>query len=537
MSENDDAFHNQLGEDYNGALIRLATLRAEGEQYLLFAWVELFPPDMNVPNGWYPGKKPWSVPGQDWTLGFKATKVTVADALDWYETAAAGTIKIGNSRPLQMVQIGAEPVYRQFCTGVDVPFAFRWHDGPRVHRYVPLSANPWPVRRLCAIAPAREWLETHLGFDPLRFDEWLGGLALIAPDPVCASFAVFPSARAENGSETLTIHAVPRRRATGTIADLSTLSIYVAERRIDGWSTALTVPFDASGHATIVNPQPCNQVGYAVVCSKRGLLRLVEPLSRIEQIGVGMNISSSTLRVEVPSGGRRKPAKRIDVQRFHKGADILVGKPLNDAVRKRLVALREHRKAREQRAEAPQRIFGIASDKAGVSEAEIKKKRKEAEDFVGGVVRSARRRLLFVDPFFGYREMRLFALQASNHGVMPRILTGLPGLAGTPEQPVPPGDLMVADLAQLKQQPALQAPQVRVMPGKKNPVIHDRYLVVDDEVWHCGPSFNELGERLGVMVRLPDPLSVRRFLSTIWGRSQSLAEFWQENRASLGGQP
>lgn len=74
------------------------------------------------------------------------------------------------------------------------------------------------------------------------------------------------------------------------------------------------------------------------------------------------------------------------------------------------------------------------------------------------------------------------------------------------------------------------------MPGADTPVVHDRYLVVDNEVWHCGPSFNELGERLGVMVRLPDPLSVRRFLSKIWGRSSPLAEFWPKYRPSSESQ-
>jgi hypothetical protein len=92
------------------------------------------------------------------------------------------------------------------------------------------------------------------------------------------------------------------------------------------------------------------------------------------------------------------------------------------------------------------------------------------------------------------------------------------------------GDRLVADLEQLGQEPAVRVPEVRVMPGKDKPVIHDRYLIVDGEVWHCGPSLNELGERLGVIVRLPDPLSVRRFVSKIWCRSSQLSEFWREYR-------
>jgi len=537
------SFRQRIIDDYQGALIRLATLRADGQQYLLFAWVELFPFDMNVPGGWTPDKKPWTVPGhQGWTCGFSAERRATGEALDWYEAAGNGSVGMGAPGKLPVKvhagRLGPEPVYDQFCTAVDAPFTFPWHDNPRIHRYLPLTAPPRPVRQLGTSGPAREWLERHLGFDPYKFDEWLGGLALVAPDPLCSRLEVFPSARAEDGAETLTIQAVPRRSEARGISDLSGLSIHVGERRVEGWTSVRTVALDTSGYATIINPQSCNQIAYALVCAKRGLLRLAGPLSWIEQVSVGMNVASSVLRVEVPPGGRRKPGTAIEVHRYAKGADILVGEPLKDMVRQRLVGLSERRKAREARANAPQKVFGIVGDKAKVSAAEIIQKRKEAEDFVGDLVRGARRRVLFVDPFFGLRETRLLALRVSNHGVAPRILTGLPGLAaeaGAPGQLA--GDLFVADLETMGREPAVQVPEVRVMPGGKDkPAIHDRYLIVDGEVWHCGPSFNELGERLGVIVRLPDPLSVRRFVSKIWCRSLPLSAFWPECRKSADEQ-
>jgi hypothetical protein len=55
MSDRTAEFRQPLIDDYHGALIRLATLRANGRQYLLFAWVELYPYDMNVPDGWDSG--------------------------------------------------------------------------------------------------------------------------------------------------------------------------------------------------------------------------------------------------------------------------------------------------------------------------------------------------------------------------------------------------------------------------------------------------------------------------------------------------
>ena len=56
--------------DYHGGLVRLATMRAAGKQYLLFGYVELFPRDIPIPERFRAGERPWAVPnfGGDVTL-------------------------------------------------------------------------------------------------------------------------------------------------------------------------------------------------------------------------------------------------------------------------------------------------------------------------------------------------------------------------------------------------------------------------------------------------------------------------------------
>jgi hypothetical protein len=528
----------QLADDYRGALVRLATLRANKQQYLLFGWVELYPFDMKLPTGWTSGEQAWRVPQSDsWSCAFSASPVTVAQALDWYEEAANGTVVIRKTNDQTLsakaTRFGPEPAYGRFCTDVDAPFALLWHDDPRIHRYVPLSASPEPVRQLGSKPQVREWLNRHVGFDPYEFHEWLGGLALLAPDPLCSSVGVFPTFRADDGRETLMVHAVPRQSAERGVADLSDLSIHVAQRRVDGWESVRTISLASGTSAKIENPQWCCEVGYALVCAKRGLLRFVKPRSWIEQVGVNVHASHTTLMVEVPSGGRRKPQKSIPVPRFFPGSPILVGTPLGDVVRARLIATKERRKERQERAAAPQKLFG--RQRSVADELEVRQKRQEAEDFVAGLIAGAQRRVVFVDPFFGLRETRLFALRVSNNNVTVRILTGQRGL-NAPGESRPRRSLLAADLAHLaslsKQHPVM-VPTVRVMPGGDTPAIHDRYLVVDREVWHCGPSFNELGDRLGVMVRLPDPIIVRRAINAVWSQSTPLDEITAEGRRTL----
>jgi hypothetical protein len=241
-----------------------------------------------------------------------------------------------------------------------------------------------------------------------------------------------------------------------------------------------------------------------------------------------MNMTHKKLRVGIPSGGRRKPETIVDVAKSTQGPDVIVGEPLQHEVRQRLVHLRTRREAREARAAAPQRIFGTTRDSKDVPESEFTERRKEAEDFVSGLVFNARKRVIFVDPYFGQREMRLFAMRVAADAVTPRILTS-EDVWGEKESSKSVAEAFVQDLCDIARQGAA-APQVRVMPsllGKA--IVHDRYLIIDGDVWHCGPSFNEIGTRLGTMMKLSNPVAVRKLISKIWCRSSPINDFVRNN--------
>jgi len=523
-----EEFRRQLSEDYRGAMVRLATLRADGKHYLLFGWVELFPQDMSLPQRWTAADRPWPVPGHSsWTCGFSAIPLDVVEALSWYESAGVGQINIGSAQVMPP-DFGQEPKYTQFCTSVEAPFLFPWHDNPRIHRHVSLSENPEPVRELGTVPQAREWLETHLGFDPYKYDEWLGSIALVAPDPLCSSFSVSPSARSSVGAEILTILATPRRSESAGIANLSTLSIHLSEHRVGGRGKTWTFDLNETGYATLQSDQPFHEISYVVICKKRGVLRTEAPFSWMEQISVNMNMTHKKLRVGVPSGGRRKPEKTVEVAKFTQGPNVVVGEPLQHEVRQRLVHLRTRREAREARAVAPQKIFGIARDPKDVPESEFIERRKEAEDFIASLIFNAKKRVIFVDPYFGQREMRLFAMRVAADAVTPQILTS-EDVWGEKESSKSVAEVFVQDLDDIARQGAV-TPRVRVMPSLLgNAMVHDRYLIVDGDVWHCGPSFNELGTRLGTIVKLPNPIAIRQIISKIWCRSSPIAEFVRNN--------
>jgi hypothetical protein len=68
------------------------------------------------------------------------------------------------------------------------------------------------------------------------------------------------------------------------------------------------------------------------------------------------------------------------------------------------------------------------------------------------------------------------------------------------------------------------------------PAVHDRFLVIDDQVWLTGNSLNSIGERAGMMISLPEPsVAVDKLNQVIHHaqRTKTLSD-WVANRTAGG---
>ena len=63
-------------------------------------------------------------------------------------------------------------------------------------------------------------------------------------------------------------------------------------------------------------------------------------------------------------------------------------------------------------------------------------------------------------------------------------------------------------------------PEIRILGDP--PAVHDRFLVVDGDVWLSGNSLNAIGDRAGMIVRLPDPEPVIARLNAFWRAARPL---------------
>lgn len=547
--------------DYHGAVVRLAAMRAAKQQYLLFGYVELYPRDIPVPEAFNVGDKPWPVPnfGGDVSLTASALPMSVSEALAWYEEAARGRVTIPLQKPVKLTAppFGVEPSFGRFSLGEDVPFAAPWHDGPRVHRLVAMQKPDDAVTALAASSAAREWLNTNVGLDPFEHEDWLAGISLLAPDPLLVGVNHFKIERTSEGAERIVLQARRRRYDDYPAADAEALTVVWLQERPSGWTEVKPGAFDADGFIITTFPEPVSKGGHAVTCPTRGLLRMASPEHWIEQLNMEIGVVSAMFDVEVPSGGRRKPATRYQTHRLNEASGVQVGEPLPLSGAIRLVQLQEQRKNRIRRETAPQKLFGVHdNNKEELTGEQLAQRRAEAEAHVAGLVAGARERVIFVDPDFGVREFQNYALRVMRDGVKVTVLTGAPHMrkalteeeADDPEAdaaPLPPPCIqLLRQVEHVESKLGNLAPQVLVMAGSRKAVFHDRFLVVDDIVWALGPSFNELGERIGLISKVHEPriviAAVGRAVEkasrlALWVASSGLAAHTSSDDADAAG--
>ena len=494
--------------DYGVAVVRLATVSSRGTQSLVWGVLEMIPIEVPVPQSLVDHLP--NAPGTTGlTLVYSQTAVSMAEGLYWYSSARDGRLHVPG-RPRTVVTCRPflpEPAWGELLVETSAPFAAPWHDGPRIHRLVPMGEVDPEIlrlrgdgpdgrlgrtgadRRAAGLTRSRAWFAERIGFDVLQWDDWLGAIALVAPNPLCRSLLTSIIEHCPTtGAETLLVEAEPRDGA-----DLSTLDVEVVERRVDGWADAVPVALDAYGRGAVALGWRSGSVGLSVRCRIRGPLARREPLPWWRSTEWSFGLVARRLSVAVPSGGRARPATSLeatvyDVERRRIGEDAV------EAAETRLARLVQQRDARRGTAVGHELIFARGD-------------RERAVAFIRGKLGRAVERAIVVDPFVEPRDLYEFGIHDRRRGLVTTFLRSSSGLNERVELPDSGidhlGRHLDMQLRHLREQLGTEAPVVLLM---NNIVFHDRLLVVDDEAWVMGHSLNQVGlSEISTMVRLRSP--------------------------------
>lgn len=523
------AWPSDLQADYATAAVRLATVVRDRVQRLVFACVELYPPEIAAPTT----VQEYENFGKD-TLRFSLTPLEVVDALAWYDELAAGRPVVPGlpQHKLASVSLLPEPAVCRFVVGASVPFEPAWHGGARLHRLVNLVDAEASVGAIVSSEPnsrrwdqARAWLHERLAFDVLASDDWLGGCALLAPNPAIRDLEVRSVPVVTAGAERLRFTATLR-----TGIDPESLRVRVTERRNGGIAHLSTYRLDKFGTVEVDFPQPTDQLGVQLVHDRLGLIYHQDAGPRIRQVVLNTSVVSGRVGVEVPSPKRGGPVSTYERDVVEDAGSTTIGEMPQVGAQERLREL-TGRRDRRTGSMRPGAVAGL--DDAFVFDGG---NREYAANVIRRLLARAKTSVTFVDPYFDGVSLREFALAVPNRGATIHLLTKYRTKRSEDEEVHPMVGLHdeLQGVSELFATSRLGALKARVTGGKVRHY-HDRFLIIDDEAWHCGHSFNEVGRgELSVMTRLRRPETLIALVASDYAGAEP---FEEAHRRWLASQP
>lgn len=515
--------------DYSKAVIRLVTVLDNHSTFLVFGWIELLPKEMPPP------------PEVTRRVDFKPSRyffnrivMPLDDGLAWYDAACNGIFSIPNTEySFVPGRLAPEPNSRRFALRNDVPFSPSWHVTPRVHRLVPKDEPPGLLTELVSnmvekdrFKETRHWLEGQLHFDICAHDDWMGSLALIAPNPLLRSSRGYV-APIDVGGTLVGVSAQPREGV-----DCSTLSVRFQEHRAGALGWTDTRPMDLTGLAQTRALGGMDALEYQILCSERGLLDFQPPTPWISAVYFRMGVQSVDRAVATPPRRKSEQPKTYKSSVFNAIPPITIGSAPDDALA-RLRTLRSRREARsgERRpldeGHMPEELKIFHND------------REAAVSFIRERIARARTRVILVDPYFNPSDFAEFALATGWRGVAVSVLISqsVSHLESAPNSPLAgvatQGDHLVLQIESVRTQAKkLGMASVDVLVSRTEQRFHDRFLLIDDDLWLCGHSFNNVGTgEISTIVRLPKSDDLRRQIEGACQSATSYIEHWAKYRA------
>jgi hypothetical protein len=521
----DDKLRSFDASAYHSAIVRIATARDREEDerpLLLFASVELVTSSRPEPDSSPINEKgvPQTFRGKRAAvdLAFRRAAMRAMDAVDWYRALPANpTLPIPGSdddrgkydgTSIRTALLTDEPAWPSLSTPLADPSLFGSDKDLYPTPFIGPGAYPAKIhRQFAALTPllekvldddaARTWLRRRIHFDVALYSELLGGAVLVVPDPDVASVRVF-MAREEDDRERLVGEVLPRPGRS-----LKGLTLTLFEERLG--ALGLFQTFEVGGDLMIgPSTNQLDHIGYVLSHVDRGLVDQQKPLPFLRAINWQIGISSRKIQIETRddrSKGADTTQHQVDEVEYT-SQNVVKFEPGYSKERSADSRFYENaQRRREARLGDRQELqwFDCPED---------------ARKFVRDLISRANEAVLIVDPYADGLDLFNFGHFVRRRDIGIRVLTS--------RLPFKTDEDMRAGFVEALRtfgERGVPVPDIRLLPGGQNPPIHDRFLVIDKNVWFSGNSLNAIGERASVMVKILNPADVRERLEHWFGVS------------------
>lgn len=353
---------------------------------------------------------------------------------------------------------------------------------------------------------ARLFIKRRMHVDLAQYQEYLGSAVYISPDPVVKQIDNFMTPAKDEHGERIIYRIVPHPGQ-----ELQGLKLTTFDKEAGLLTSFKTYPVPVDGIIEVDKGTCMGEYGFLLTHDEYGVLTYQPPAGFLRQMNLSIHAHSNRkLTVNVPAGSA-KNSPRMEYQAT--SPSVLASESTFGQVNKPGVGARVNQEEMKRRIEAEANHYG----QRWFSE----NSRQDAMHFIREIVKVARSRIIIADPYLGPLQISQFFYVLESRVSITLLTTKLGFENNQEEKNVDPMTSFQDALSSLVKHQEITA-EIRVISPEK---IHDRFLVVDDNVWFVGGSLNNIGEKASMIVRLPNPDEVIDKLEELIAKSLTLKEY------------
>lgn len=487
-------YNNFLKNDYKYGALNILWFRDDKKRFLIFANIELYPKEHPKPNKI--DEKPRHVGNKGRKYFYFTRIVTSAKKLiKLYEELqerkeVLTTFWQKNQERFEPSVFLSEPQYPVMSLVSSPPYLPDFSGCVRTN----FLFNKYFAKELKAICLEDKnlnWINKRLNFDISENQEYFGAVVLSAYNPLIRKIHY-----RGGGVNTDKVHIDVEARKD---INLSKLKLLFIEKRPKGFSSFVEYPLRQSS-LTIELNQEIDQTGIAIICPKRGLIYWHDFCGFMKKLCLQMSVATEEVNINVKNKDYSKNEENYTVQKYSKLKEMIVGDEIKNDILDFLneVEISKNRKK-----------ISKTNNQITFCENETK-----AVEFVRKLIGKAQERVIIIDPYFTTRELFKYPLAITTN-VKIEILTSDVGLDSKTKQlakksKINEKKLFENQLVNLSDKFKIEA---NIMTG--DPIFHDRYFIIDKEVWLSGNSLADLGNRISTIVKLPNPTEIIEIYESI----------------------
>lgn len=352
---------------------------------------------------------------------------------------------------------------------------------------------------------AVDFIERAAHINLQNYTEYLASACLVVPNPLIQKVDNF-LIRKEN------TEAVFHRFIARPGKSLDGLKITIREENNNLLTFVHTQAMPENGIIELERHKCMGEYGYEVTHEQYGLILRHQPAGFLRQIQFSSGIIDKQFTVTAPIGSKKDAKeKTYTSSQVVKASENIVGAenvPHNFNARVALAS--EQRRLKATASEYDQKFFSADS-------------REEAIDFIHKIISRAKHKVLIADPYFSYLQEAQFLYAVRNAAVEIEIVTSKNAFMGNAAERKEKSKLLEKSFQRLRKETGFKI-TAKVLTGDK-PILHDRFLVVDNNVWFMGNSLADIGQRASMVLKVPYPDTVIDELLTIQQTAVDLDEF------------